>query len=228
MPGASPKQLGLEGIFHSPQGPLTCTDAGGHAMHGYSTDSSERRVVPFLLASLAIILAWMSSRLFAVLILHLSVPWWVDAPSSMAFYGILYTLFDRHFWRNSLVYRLGLVRVPNLAGRWHGYLITSFDGYKKHHNLMITVFQTWTQITVYFTTATSISCSCAAMLQVEDQEGVALVYQYQCQPLVDANGTMHMHYGTAMLRLSNGECLNGDYYTGRDRRTCGRICTKRL
>ena len=31
-------------------------------MHGYSTDSNERRIVPFLLALLAIALAWASSK----------------------------------------------------------------------------------------------------------------------------------------------------------------------
>jgi hypothetical protein len=194
-------------------------------MHGYSTDSDERRVVPLLLAFFAISLAWLSSKLLVVI--HLSVPWWVDAPSLMAFYGVLYALFDRYLWRNGLVSKLGLVRIPNLAGRWHGYLISSFDGHSKRHDLMINIFQSWTQITVFLTTATSMSRSSAAMIQVEDPEGVALIYQYQNQPLADAMKTMHMHYGTAMLRVSNGGCLVGDYYAGRDRRTFGRICCRR-
>src|SRR6266704_1637367 len=49
-------------------------------MHGYSTDSGERRGVPLLLASVATALAWVSSRILAVT--HLFVPWWLDAPSS--------------------------------------------------------------------------------------------------------------------------------------------------
>jgi SMODS-associating 2TM, beta-strand rich effector domain len=191
-------------------------------MHGYSTDSSERRVVPLLLASGAIALAWVSSRILAAT--HLFVPWWLDAPSSLAFYGALYALFDTYLWRNGLVSKLGLVRIPNLAGQWHGYLISSFDGHAKRHNLMINIFQSWTQITVFLTTATSMSRSSAAMIQVEDPEGVALIYQYQNQPLADAMRTMHMHYGTAMLRISNDGCMVGDYYAGRDRRTFGRIC----
>jgi len=194
-------------------------------MHGYSTDSDERRVVPLLLAFLAISLAWLSSKLLVMI--HLPVPWWVDAPSLMAFYGVLYTFFDRYLWRNGLVSKLGLVRIPNLAGRWHGYLISSFDGHAKRHDLMINIFQSWTQITVFLTTATSMSRSSAAMIQVEDPEGVALIYQYQNQPLADAIGTMHMHYGTAMLRVSDDGCLAGDYYAGRDRRTFGRICCRR-
>jgi hypothetical protein len=145
----------------------------------------------------------------------------------MGFYGALYAIFDRYFWRNGLVCRLGLVRVPNLAGRWYGYLTSSFDGHAKRHDLMISIFQSWTQITIFLTTGESISRSCAAVVQVDDPEGVALIYQYQNQPLADATRTMHMHYGTAMLRFSNGGCLAGDYYAGRDRRTFGRICCRR-
>src|SRR6266702_3950349 len=177
-------------------------------MHGYSTDSGERRVVPLLLALLAIALAWVSSKFLASI--HLSMPWWVDAPSSMAFYGVLYALFDKYLWRNSLVCKLGLVRTPNLTGRWRGFLITSFDGHAKRHDLMINIFR-----------------SCAAVIQIDDPEGVSLIYQYQNQPLANAMRTMHMHYGTAMLRISNCACLVGDYYAGRDRRTFGRICCKK-
>ena len=194
-------------------------------MHGYSTDSDERRVVPLLLASLAISLAWLSSKFLVVM--HLSVPWWVDAPSLMVFYGALYALFDKYLWRNGLVSKLGLVRIPNLAGRWHGYLISSFDGHTKRHNLIINIFQSWTQIVIFLTTHTSISRSSTAMIQVEDPEGVALVYQYQNQPLADAMRTMHMHYGTAMLRVTSDGCLVGDYYAGRDRQTFGRICCRK-
>lgn len=194
-------------------------------MHGYSTDSGERKLVPLLLALLAIALAWVSSKLMAAA--HLTAFWWLDAPSSMAFYGLLYALFERFFWRNRLAHKVGLVRIPNLMGRWHGYLITSFDGHAKRHELVINIFQSWTQISVFLATATSVSRSCAAVIQVDDPEGVLLIYQYQNQPLADAMKTMHMHYGTAMLRLSDGDCLAGDYYAGRDRRTFGRICCKK-
>jgi hypothetical protein len=194
-------------------------------MHGYSTDSDERRVVPLLLACAAISLAWLSSRLLTAI--HLSVPWWVDAPSLMAIYGTLYTLFDKYLWRMRLVSKLGLVKIPNLAGLWYGYLVTSFDGHAKRRKLIINIFQSWTQITVFLTTATSMSRSCAAVIQLGDPEGVALIYQYQNQPLADATKTMHMHYGTAMLLVSSDGSLVGDYYAGRDRRTFGRIYCRR-
>ncbi|SRR6266436_5795190 len=190
-------------------------------MHSYSTDSGERRIVPLALASLAITLAWLSSKFLAVM--HVSLPWWLDAPSTLGYYGALYALFDRKLWRNRSARKLGLVRVPNLAGRWRGYLLSSFDGHTKRHDLMINIFQSWTQIAVFLATETSISRSCAAVIQVDDPDGLSLTYQYQSQPLANAMRSMHMHFGTATLRVSDDDTLSGDYYAGRDRRTFGRI-----
>jgi len=194
-------------------------------MHGYSTDSDERRVVPLFIAALAIALAWSFSKLLVAI--HLSVPWWADAPSSMAFYAALYALFDRRLWRYSFMRKLGLVKTPNLTGCWQGYLTSSFDNYAKRHVLTFQIFQSWTRISIFLSTATSVSRSCVAVIQVSDPEGVALIYQYENQPLADATRTMHMHYGTAMLRMWNGTNLAGGYYAGRDRGTFGRICCRR-
>jgi len=195
-------------------------------MHGYSTDSDEKRVVTLLLAALAIALAWLSAKLLAVM--HLSIPWWADAPSSMFFFGTLYAIFDRHLWRHALIRKLGLVKTPNLTGLWRGYLTSSFDDHAKRHDLWLSIVQSWTQISILLTTATSISRSCVAVIQASDPEGVALTYQYQNQPLANAPVTMHMHYGTAVLRIWDARQLTGDYYAGRDRGTFGRISYRRL
>jgi SMODS-associating 2TM, beta-strand rich effector domain len=195
-------------------------------MHGYSTDTDEKRVVILFLAALAIALAWVSSNLLAAV--HLAMPWWADAPSSMFFYGVLYALFDKRLWRHPLVRKMGLVKTPNLTGCWRGYLTSSYDNHAKRHDLSVDIFQSWTQISIFLTTVTSISRSCVAVIQVYDPEGIALIYQYENQPLADATRTMHMHYGTAMLRMLNGNGLTGDYYAGRDRGTFGRISCHRL
>jgi len=147
-------------------------------MHGYSTDSSERRFVPLLLAAVAVVCAWLCSKLMAAA--HFSTPWWLDAPSSLAFYGVVNTLFDKHLWRNRLVRKLGLSRVPNLTGHWRGFLVSSFDGHVKRHDVLLQIFQSWTQISIYLTTITSMSRSCVAELQVSDPE-------------VDAHAFWHRH-----------------------------------
>lgn len=191
-------------------------------MHGYSTESNERRVVPILLALLAIGLAWSTTRLLAIL--HLTLPWWADAPSSLAFYAALYGLFDQYLWRNRLVRKFGLSKIADLAGDWRGYLTSSFDSNVKQVDVSVQIVQSWTQICIYLTTITSISASRVAAVEGSASDGVALIYQYESQPLSNADKTMHMHYGTAMLRVSNGDSFTGEYYAGRDRRTFGRIC----
>jgi hypothetical protein len=146
----------------------------------------------------------------------------------MFFYGALYALFDRLLWRHPLMHKLGLVKTPNLAGQWQGYLTSSFDNHAKRYDLCVQIVQSWTQISVFLSTATSASWSCVAVIQVSDPEGVALIYQYENQPLANATRTMHIHFGTAMLRMSDGNRLTGDYYAGRDRGTFGRIAYRRL
>ncbi len=54
--------------------------------------------------------------------------------------------------------------------------------------------------------------------------GIVLSYEYRNEPLPRAVETMHAHRGTCSLELSSdGETLNGDYYSGRDRREFGSI-----
>jgi hypothetical protein len=81
---------------------------------------------------------------------------------------------------------------------------------------------------IAISTAKSISRSCVAVIQVSHPEGPALMYQYENEPLADATKSMHMHCGTAMLRMSTARALDGDYYAGRDRGTFGRIFCHKL
>ncbi len=62
-------------------------------MHPYATDSNERKTITFGLALLSVGAAWILSRVLAST--SLSVPWWFDAPSTMGFFGLFYTFFDR-------------------------------------------------------------------------------------------------------------------------------------
>jgi SMODS-associating 2TM, beta-strand rich effector domain len=49
-----------------------------------------------------------------------------------------------------------------------------------------------------------------------------VTYEYANEPAADAVGSLHAHRGTARLVLTpNGKVLEGDYYTGRDRKSHG-------
>jgi len=65
-------------------------------------------------------------------------------PSSLAFYGALYTLFDKYSG-GTVVHKLGLAESDELTGRWRGYLVTSLTAMAKRAN-GDPYFQSWTQI----------------------------------------------------------------------------------
>lgn len=87
-------------------------------MHPYATDSGERRLFPFLMVGLSILLAFVLHRAMGAV--GVTLPWWIDAPSVAGFYGLVYTVFDKRLWRLSAAHRLGLVKVPDLNGTWTG------------------------------------------------------------------------------------------------------------
>ena len=186
-------------------------------MHPYATDSPERRQIPLALAVVSVVLALALSRL------PWHAPWWLDAPSVVAFYGALYALFDRVLWRTTLLRKLGVVRVPNLAGNWEGEVHSARDGDTSRHSISLLVTQTWTCLSVVVRTGYSRSRSLVAALHIDDDpDGPCLVYEYLNKPEPAAVESMHMHHGTAHLIYdAKDQSLSGEYYTGRDRQTYG-------
>jgi len=195
-------------------------------MHHYSTDSNEREKVLFGLAVMAIVAAWFLSR--ALQFAQVTVPWWLDAPSTMGFFGILYKVFDEHLWRIPILHRAGLLKVPLLAGHWHGYVVSSFDNHKKSRAVNVDIKQTWTHIAVLLSSDVSRSHTLTAAIQVHAPEGTALSYQYENQPEPEAIKSMEMHIGSARLILKDGCCLEGNYYSGRGRQEYGRLFLERI
>jgi hypothetical protein len=198
-------------------------------MHPYATDTNARTTVPLIIAGAAIISAWLLAR--ALTALEWSVPWWVDAPSVMGFYGLYTTLFDRWLWRRSLLRWLGLVNVPDLNGTWDGQVASSSGDQHYNHDATVTITQRWSRMTVRLTTDHSHSHSLSAALLDDDTVSPTLSYEYVNEPRAGAAATMHPHRGTARLTLQrrNGsEVLNGEYYTGRGRQTYGTLCVERL
>jgi len=194
-------------------------------MHPYATDSSERKYVPLLIAVISVSLAWLLNWILNAL--HLTIPWWIDAPSVMGFYGLLYSLFNRCFWRVPILRKVGLVKVPNLTGTWKGYVASSFDEHCTKHDATVTIRQNWSGISITFQTEHSSSHSLTACILSESPIGAVLNYEYLNEPKPDARETMHAHRGTARLTLKGGS-LEGEYYTGRDRQSYGSLSLRRL
>jgi hypothetical protein len=191
-------------------------------MHPYATDSEERRNVLLGIALVSLGLAYG----FHWLIVHMNIqtPWWVESPSVLGIAGVLYKAFDKWLWR--WFRKLGIVKVPDIQGQWEVGGYTSFEQMKSF-KANVTIRQTWTHISVYLETEQSISRSLAASLSSNQPEGAVLVYHYRNEPKPNAVKTMHAHIGTALLRLKNAECMEGEYYSGRDRRNYGGLTLRR-
>jgi len=156
----------------------------------------------------------------------IALPWWVSLPvDTMALYGIFYFLFDRYVWKWSMLHRLGIVRVPDISGKWHGKVIpaggTAATGrLTVEKDIEVTIAQTWTQIRIRGATDSSRFQSISANLLVEDER--SLSYEYVNEPSVDAVATMHVHRGITRLKIDTvAGTLEGDYFSGRDRQGIG-------
>jgi len=195
-------------------------------MHPYATNSPERKLVPLYIAGASIITAWLLYESLAYV--NLAIPWWLDAPSVLGFYGIFYRVFDKYLWRNHILRRIGVVNLPNLNGNWKGHLTSSFDNYKTKYDASINILQNWTRIGISLDTENSESRSLTAAIIIESPNTSVLSYEYLNEPKAPALKTMHIHRGTARLTLNSGnKVLEGEYYTGRDRKEFGVLNLKR-
>jgi predicted XRE-type DNA-binding protein len=192
-------------------------------MHPYAIDSEERRYVLLGIALVSVGLAYG----FHWLMLHMNIqaPWWVELPSVPGIAGVLYEAFDKWLWR--WFRKIGIVKIPDIQGQWEVDGYTSFEQ-KRSFKAKVIIRQTWTHISVYLETEQSSSRSLAASLSFNQPEGAVLIYHYLNEPKPNAMKTMHAHKGTAILRLKNDECMEGDYYSGRDRQNYGRLTLRRV
>jgi len=192
-------------------------------MHPYSTNSEERSQVPFFVALLAILLAW----LIAAPLKKFQLPFWLEVPGTFTLYGLLLAAFRSYLWRWRVFRALGVVKVPDLAGEWHGHVTSSFDAAAAQHSVTVRIHQNWTHMAIQLIAEGSRSHSVVSSLYVGEDE-TTLSYQYQNDPNVRATPTMHAHNGTASLRLAENESvLDGEYYSGRDRKNHGSIILRR-
>lgn len=196
-------------------------------IHPYATDSPERDRWAIYIAIIATLLGY-GFHVFTEAH-HGEVPgwlWWVDIPGPIAVYLMLRNAMDERGWRFSLFHKLGLVRIPDLSGRWTGTLRSSYDDMATEYDCAIVIRQTWTRIAVVLTTKTSRSENLVAGVLINGVDDALLVYEYLNQPLMDAPATMEAHQGHVTLRLErkgDADVLAGEYYSGRGRLKTGTI-----
>lgn len=193
--------------------------------HPYSITSEERKSVPFFLAVLAMFSAFALTAFYDAI--HWSPPACVDAPGTLALYGIYYWLFKMYGWRSKLLRRVAVISTPLLEGAWTGTTQTSHEGEAGPVKAVeVNIGQDWTDICITLRSDASNSHSTSASMTVSP-DGAVLVYEYMNTPLPGQVDTMQIHFGTARLSLAGENTLEGDYYSGRGRQTIGRLQLKR-
>ncbi len=193
--------------------------------HPYSTNSEERKHVPFYLAILAVFASLALAALFRWI--GWTPPLWVDFSSVMFLYGLLFGFFRGVAWKWRWLRRIGVISTPILDGTWSGTVQSDYDGESRPaHDVEVIIGQDWTEIVIRLIRPESKSHSLSASMVVTEDECI-LIYDYLNEPTLGAAETMHMHRGTARLILTGTDKLEGDYYTGRDRKNTGVIKLRR-
>lgn len=201
-------------------------ELAGILMHPYVIDTNERERVLLFLALLSIGFAWAFNWLLTQA--HLTVPWYMEAPSVFGIYGLLLAGFNQYAWRFTLLRAIQLVKTPYLGGKWNGHLVSSYHNHEKSQPVDVTIQQTWTRVCIEFDTGPegSHSHSDLAGILIEHAGGPVLSYNYLNEPR-SSTKTMHMHRGTAILNIRHN-FLEGQYFSGRDRMNYGSIRLNRM
>ncbi len=189
-------------------------------MHAYSIDTNERKNILLVLAVVSIVFSWGFYKILSYY--QLSLPWWVESPSVLFFYGLLFVIFDRLLWK--CFRKVNFVKTPNLIGEWGGNLKSSFDNHSSEVKATLKIFQDWTRIKILMTTDQSSSHSESASIVIDAPEGKYLSYQYINEPKSTAVETMNIHRGTVRLVFDEKKnTLEGQYYSGRGRQNFGSL-----
>lgn len=141
-------------------------------------------------------------------------PIWLEAPSPLVIFGILYYLFNQYFWKHKIFKSLGIVWFPNLNGRWKGKQRSSHkeNGINVETDAKLEIKQTFSKVNIKAFYARSNSDSVAgSFFEINDE--VYLFYTYDNDPSSLKSGTMEKHRGTVkMKKLSRENKLVGCYW----------------
>lgn len=147
--------------------------------------------------------------------------------TAMAIYGLLFTIFDRYFWKLPLVAEL--LKVPDLSGEWvcQGQTINPDRSAGYQWQARVTIVQSWDKIRVRLKTDQSGSSSVSAALVFDDADGYRLMYSYKNEPRI-GELELKAHLGHAELIFSKDlQTAEGEYFNGRGRFTFGTMKLRR-
>lgn len=136
--------------------------------------------------------------------------------------AIIMAAFNKWAWRwKGLRW---LHNMPILAKKYKAEFISDYDNAKRSGTIKID--QTFLSVAVQLNTDESSSRSLTASFSIV--QGVPyLIYTYQNDSRAEIQDRSPIHYGTAMLNVTNSEQVEGNYFTGRKSRGSMKLETAR-
>lgn len=175
-----------------------------------------------ILSTVAVALIELSTSVFEALgVPYALTPTVFALTSAAVFYQALFWIFDKWLWRLKFVQ--SLICWPCLEGVWNVKGRTSPEKGGYEWLGILTIKQTWSEISVILRTTQSSSCSTAAAIAVEPDGRLRLLYNYGNQPHpLQAELNIHQGFGDILFE-SNKERGLAFYHNGRGRDTFGEM-----
>ncbi|MDB5052317.1 MAG: hypothetical protein JWM44_367 [Bacilli bacterium] len=141
---------------------------------------------------------------------------------------VFHWFFKEYLWKLK-IFRLFIVRVPNLHGVWKGTIIPTNNDDRKEIECTLYIRQTFTTIHIEVHTDNMISKSYVAGFCIDnDAKNIELCYSYYSKSKIDQRVVNPWHEGASKLRVVEYGMfeLIGEYWTSR--KTTGEIKAKRV
>jgi len=134
-------------------------------------------------------------------VLFPNLPFWMETVSPLFAYAVLYAIFEKYIWSWKIFRVFGVVRSPDLQGRWKGRQRSSHkeNGSNVEIPSCLEISQTFSKIFVRACYERSQSESVVANF-AELNEEIYLFYTYDNEPNSLKSGTMQAHKGTVKLK----------------------------
>lgn len=194
-------------------------------------DSNNYRQFSIFILALIVVSVLINQAFYGLLkSLGITIPTYIEAPSVMGVFGVIFWFFDNHLWKIPIFKQVGIVIADDLSGIWEGKVKSSYDKFKKDIYAKLTIEQTATRVKIFgqFNESKSVSVH-ENFSKSEIDNKIALFYFYRNEPKYDAKQTMAKHEGSTKLTYDKtSETLTGYYYSGRDRNNYGTIEVKRI
>jgi hypothetical protein len=207
-------------------------------VHSYSIDTGMRKTVLLFVFAVSFLLSSPLNKLLTFIIdsinnTHIkqliddidNIGFSLGSISVLALFGVLYYLFSKHLWKLKFLYRF--LNVPNLNGEWIGTLKSSYkddSGENVQLGATLEIRQDWEKITIQSTFGSSHSFSDAAVIRIDSNKGITLLFSYsnENEDIKLSSEGDPGHRGLNELVFKDNT-LKGGYFTNRIIPTRGKL-----